>query len=112
MDAYSGAEDMRQQFVHQSRERVRQGGASVDTYVTKRRVEGILVDANARMINLAAARSQQVSHELLVEGAPFAKSGDRFVLAGPPQDRFFYVQTFEQLGPKRYTSHAVMERLS
>lgn len=103
---------MRQSFLHQSRETVRQGGVSTQTFVNKRRVIGILVDADPRMVSLASARSQQVSHQLLIEGEPFAKSGDRFILEGPPQSRYFYVQTFEQLGPGSYTSHATMERMS
>lgn len=110
MAGYSGAYLLRQTFVHESRERVRQGGTSVDSFVARQRFVGVLADADARMVQLAAARSLQVSHQLMIEAEPVAKSGDRFVLRGGPITRYFYVQTYEEAGPSRFTVYATFER--
>lgn len=112
MAGYSGAHLLRKTFIHESKERVRQGGAWTETFIYKARYIGILADADARMVELANARGQTVSHQLQMWGPPIAKSGDRFRLAGPPQDRFFYVNTYEVGGPDRLTMYSTMERLT
>lgn len=112
MVAYSGPHLLKKTFIHEAKERVRQGGAWGETFVPKQRVVGVLADADARMVNLANARSQTVSHQLQTWGSPIAKSGDRFKLEGPPHDRFFYVQTYETGGADRLTMYATMERLT
>lgn len=91
LSGYTNVERLNRSFVVERYLRVRVGGGYREEWTPLIRFVGVLSDASARSARIASARAIFVTHQVVQEGAPVARSGDR-LLTGGKQYRVQFVE--------------------
>lgn len=104
---FGGNPALKKTFSVQSGEDVRRGGGWTKNWTFRAEVVGVLAKSNAQSGFLGQATQETKTHNIVCNGAPVAKTGERLVLG----NRYFYVLSVENPGDLNRTHYyEVIER--